>query len=65
MVAQAVMWVGLPDPRTTQESLQIFSDANEQVLRERHQAIAKYDHSDRGIVISTLLVSLYGDGRAQ
>lgn len=60
LIPQAVMWVGLPDPRETQRTLQTFSDDSEQQLRDLHDAFAAYVNPRDGVVVADLIEALYG-----
>lgn len=60
VVRQAVVWVGLPDPCLTRKTLAESADTVGDALNQLHDAWAAYDATKHGVVLSTLIASLYG-----
>ncbi len=59
VVRGAVMWVGLPDPCSTRDGLEVVADAEKEMLTDLLEAIELYDPTGKGIVLATVMSELY------
>jgi len=59
LVRQAVVWVGLPDPCTTRYRLTETADTTAETLRQLFAAWIEYDPTSEGLILATLIKSLY------
>lgn len=59
MVRGAVIWVGLPDPCSTRDGLEVAADSEKELLGDLLEAIEIYDPAGQGIVLATVMGDLY------
>lgn len=57
----AVIWTGLPDPRSTRDGLEIVADSGKDTLSLLITAFELYDPKGEGVVISDAVSAVYGD----
>ncbi|MBX3316473.1 MAG: hypothetical protein KF902_06360 [Phycisphaeraceae bacterium] len=59
VVRGAVIWVGLPDPCSTRDGLEVAADAEKEILTDLLDAMERYDPLGNGVVLATLMADLY------
>lgn len=59
VVRGAVIWVGLSDPCSTRDGLEVAADAEKEILTDLLDAMERYDPLGNGVVLATLMADLY------
>ena len=57
----AVMWIGLPDPCSTRDGLELVADTGKDTLAQLISAFELYDPDGRGVVIADAARDVYGE----
>lgn len=59
IIPQVLMWVGLPDPRSTRTAFEEVADTGRELLATLHAAWALNDPHGRGLVVSEVVTAIY------
>lgn len=59
LVRGAVIWLGLPDPCSTRDGLEVAADTEKELLLDLLDALDAHDPNGEGVVVATLMTELY------
>lgn len=61
LVRGSVIWLGLPDPCSTRDGLELVADTGKDTLAQLISAFEVYDPEGRGVVIADAVRDVYGE----